>query len=150
MCSILKKYNLLDKKDDYIDLCYIGYTRALNNYDDVRASFSSYAYKCMENEILKELKRNNTKKRQCGGILDIDFIYENGENLNDKIASDVDLEMDLIKSEDINKIQKAINCLKRISSTKSFSKFVLLPSDLRFSKYSSHKYSYSLSAFLSN
>ena len=87
MYAILKKYNLYEKKEDYIDICYIGYTKAVNNYDKSKASLRSYIYKCVENEILHELSKEKAQKRQREE-LSFDFAYDEiGHDLNDIIPS---------------------------------------------------------------
>ncbi len=113
MYGVLKKYNLLDKKEDYIDLCYIGYTKAVNNYDESKATLSSYIYKCVENEILIQLRKERATKRTRQEY-SMDYIYDDkGHSLNDIVANDVDMERDIIKEETNNELYNAISKLKR-------------------------------------
>ena len=111
MYAILKKYNLYEKKEDYIDICYIGYTKAVNNYDKSKASLRSYIYKCVENEILHELSKEKAQKRQREE-LSFDFAYDEiGHDLNDIIPSNENIESDVIKKEEVANLYKTIKKL---------------------------------------
>ena len=58
---VIKKMNIFDKKDydDYYQVGVIGLINAVNNYDNnLKITFSTYAYVCIKNEILKYLKKN--------------------------------------------------------------------------------------------
>ena len=111
MYSILKQFNLWHKKDDYIDLCYIGYSKALNNYDETKSKFGTYAYKCMKNEIIGELRKENANKRQRTE-LSFDLEYdEMGHSLKDIIKDDIDIEDNFIKLETSVELCEAIKKL---------------------------------------
>ena len=108
--SVLKKYDLLKRKDDYIDLCYIGYTKALNTYKQNKASFTTYLYTCIDNEIKKELERFKQQKRAMKEV-SLDEILENENETKEFISSKYCLEDDYIKKESEGNIRKAISIL---------------------------------------
>ncbi len=75
MYSILKKYGLYNKRDDYIDICYIGYAKALKKYDSSKSKATTYIYKCIENELLQCLRKENAIKRQRNET-SLDYVYD--------------------------------------------------------------------------
>lgn len=108
MYAVLKKYGLYNRRDDYIDVCYIGYTKAINNYDEAKGKLHNYIYNCVENELLTELRKENAVKRQrteCSA----DHVYDTcGASIYDIVADDIDLEADLIRKENNDYLHKAI------------------------------------------
>ena len=113
MYFILKKYGLYDKRDDYIDLCYIGYTKGIKKYDSTKSKETTYIYKCIENEIKCCLRKENAIKRQREE-LSLDYVYdERGHDLEDLISSDVDIENDFIEKEQNNQLCEAIKKLSK-------------------------------------
>lgn len=113
MYHILKKYGLYNRREDYIDICYIGYTKALNSFDDTKGKLHSYIYKCIENALINELRKENMQKRKCDEV-SLDFIYDEfGHDFGDLIADDIDIEQDLIKQEEKQTLDTAILCLTK-------------------------------------
>jgi RNA polymerase sporulation-specific sigma factor len=111
MFFLLGKYKLLNQKDDYMDLCYIGYVKALNTFkEDKKASFSSYAYSCMENELKQELRKKKMKKRQREE-LSLDYIIDDQNDVYELISNNYNLEEECIKNESEKNIRKAISIL---------------------------------------
>ena len=117
MYSILKKYGLYDKREDYIDICYIGYAKALKKYDSSKSKASTYIYKCIENEIMQCLRKENAIKRQRKESI-LDYVYdERGHGLEDLISNDVDIENDFIEKKQKNQLCEAI---KKLSKKEQF------------------------------
>jgi len=113
MYSILKKYGLYNKREDYIDVCYIGYAKALKKYDSSKSKVTTYIYKCIENEIMQELRKENAIKRQRDD-LSLNCVYdEKGHDLEDLISSDVNIENDFIEKEQNNQLCEAIKKLSK-------------------------------------
>ena len=113
MYFILKKYGLYNKREDYIDICYIGYAKALKKYDSSKSKPTTYIYKCIENELLCEMRKENAKKRQREES-SLNYVYdENGHDLEDLISSDVDIENDFIEKEQNNQLCEAIKKLSK-------------------------------------
>lgn len=110
--TILKKYDLLKKKDDYIDLCYIGYTKALKTYRANKASFTTYLYTCIDNEIKKELERSKQQKRAMKEV-SLDAILDNENETKEFMSSKYCLEEDYINKESENNIRQAISVLTK-------------------------------------
>lgn len=108
MYSILDKYNLIKRKDEYIDLCYIGYTKALKYYDGDKSSFGTFVYRCMEFELLSYLRKEKTNTRKLNNnLLSIEYEYDRG-TLEDTLMSENNTEKEIIKQETINELYKAI------------------------------------------
>ena len=113
MYSILKKYGLYNKREDYIDVCYIGYAKALKKYDSSKSKPTTYIYKCIENELLQYLRKENAKKRQREET-SLDYVYdEKGHDLEDLIDSGIDIENDFIEKEQNNRLCEAIKKLSK-------------------------------------
>lgn len=113
MYSILKKYGLYDKREDYIDICYIGYAKALKKYDSSKSKPATYFYKCIENEILQYLRKENAIKRQCKES-SLNYIYdETGHTLEYLISNDVDIENDFIEKEQNKELYNSIKNLTK-------------------------------------
>lgn len=111
MYSILKKYGLYNKREDYIDICYIGYSKALKKYDSSKSKPATYFYKCIENEILQFLRRENAQKRQYEES-SMDYVYDNhGHDLNDIISDNVNIEEDYIIKEQQQELFISLNKL---------------------------------------
>jgi len=113
MYYILKKYGLYNKREDYIDICYIGYAKALKKYDSSKSKPATYIYKCIENELLQCLRKENAKKRQREES-SLDYVYdEKGHDLKDLIDSGIDIENDFIKKEQNKQLCEAIKKLSK-------------------------------------
>lgn len=50
--------------DDWYDIVALGFLNAISAFDDKKAKFSTYAYKCMLNAVRKEKRNNMTKNKQ--------------------------------------------------------------------------------------
>lgn len=113
MYYLLKKYGLLSKQDDYIDLCYIGYTKALNTFNDKKnVTFTTYAYKCMENELKQEIRKQNMKKRKREE-LSLDYILQDGRNTYNLISDTDSTEEECFQRESYRNIQQTISDLDK-------------------------------------
>ena len=63
VAHIVKKYSLSDEADDLISVGSIGLIKAINTYSpDFGTQFSTYAARCIENEILMLLRVNKKHK----------------------------------------------------------------------------------------
>ena len=110
---ILKKYGLYNKREDYIDICYIGYAKALKKYDSSKSKPTTYIYKCIENELLQYLRKENAKKRQREES-SLDYVYDDhGHDLEDLIDSGIDIENDFIEKEQNKQLCEAIKKLSK-------------------------------------
>jgi len=68
MYSILKKHHLYNRREDYIDLCYLGFCKALKTHDASKSTFGNYVYRCMNNEVQKQLRHETANKRLTNDI----------------------------------------------------------------------------------
>lgn len=113
MYFILKKYGLYDKREDYIDVCYLGYAKALNKYDKNKSKKVTYIFKCIENELSQQLRKENTKKSKRNDISLNYIIDETGWDLEKTISNDVDIENDFLKQEDICQLYQTFSKLNK-------------------------------------
>lgn len=92
--------------DDLVSLCYMGLIKAARTYDQGKAAFSSYASKCMENEILQEIRKN---KRHMGHVTtSLDAGLADDATLADIIPDPRDAYQDL--DESMSKVDLAGLC----------------------------------------
>ncbi len=113
MYSILKKHGLYNKREEYIDVCYIGYAKALKKYDSSRSKPTTYIYKCIENELMQCLRKERAIKRQREQS-SLDYVYDEcGHDLEDLISNDVDIENNFIKKEENIKLFDTIKKLTK-------------------------------------
>lgn len=114
---ILQKMNLYNQLDEYYDIAIIGLTKAAKNYDETKQiNFSTFAGKCIRNEILLYLRQqqSNRLKANYNTIsLEKTVFEENGNKilLIDKIPGNVNIEQELINNEKIIHLYKAISNL---------------------------------------
>lgn len=66
VAHIVKKYeNTLDEKDDLLSIGTIGLIKAIDTYNgDKGTKLATYAAKCIENEILMQLRSNKKKRNE--------------------------------------------------------------------------------------
>lgn len=91
--SFLQKYKL--SVDDYYGLAAIGLCKAGLTFDVTKSNFSTYAYKCMFNVVMPELR----KKTQAKTIPDYQIVYYQAE-LNDNNGGDTASFMNYIPSKE--------------------------------------------------
>lgn len=114
---ILQKMNLYNQLDEYYDIAIIGLIKAAKNYDETKQiNFSTFAGKCIRNEILHYLRQqqSNRLKANYNTIsLEKTVFKEKGNKilLIDKIPGNVNIEQELINNEKIIHLYKAISNL---------------------------------------
>ena len=66
VAHIVKKYHNLDReKEDMISIGTIGLIKAINTFNPAKKiKLATYASRCIENEILMYLRRNNKTKME--------------------------------------------------------------------------------------
>lgn len=92
-----------------IDICYIGFVKAINTYNSKKSKFNTHAYICMRNEILQEFRKNKNKPKY---EYSLNFEIENNDGTceyQDLIEDTFDLE-EVITHKDL--YVKAINLLE--------------------------------------
>lgn len=70
---INKSFKQYLSNDDIIQEGYIGLWKAIKTYDDSHSSFSTYAIKCIYNNILMYIRDNLSKLHD--NILSLDYLY---------------------------------------------------------------------------
>lgn len=53
--------------EDCLQIAFVALQRAIDTYQPGRAEFSTYAYRCINNEFCKQLRRQSRQKRSEGG-----------------------------------------------------------------------------------
>ena len=94
VAHIIKKYYQNDGSDDLVSIGTIGLIKAINTFDISKSiKLSSYASRCIENEILMHF-RNNRKSSQDISLNDTIDTDKDGNPLTlmDTMASDMDIE----------------------------------------------------------
>lgn len=112
VAHIVKKYSQADEADDLISVGSLGLIKAINTFEpNVGTQFSTYAAKCIENEILMLLRLNKKHKNtisieealgsdsEDNEISLIDIMYEDNSNVETLVDNS-------ILSEKINKLLK--------------------------------------------
>ena len=106
-----------DKWDeDIVQTGRVGLVRAANTFDESKNyMFSTYAYKCIKNEILLYLRYKNTKwneSQECS-LNETIYVSSDGDEiaLQDVLASDVDLEKSVCDNVQFNIM---LNCVEQL------------------------------------
>lgn len=75
---INKKFPYLNEDDDIYQMGLIGLWHAIETYSNKKYTFSTYASKCIYNEILLYIKKGQTKKRKINteDILSLNYKYD--------------------------------------------------------------------------
>ncbi|MGL5972178.1 MAG: RNA polymerase sporulation sigma factor SigK [Oscillospiraceae bacterium] len=111
VAHIVKKYyNKQSEQDDLISIGTIGLIKAVNSFkSDKNIKFSTYASKCIENEILMYFRsqKKNSNNLYINDSIDVD---KNGNPLTllDIIPDTTDVEQDIENKINIEKMLKVI------------------------------------------
>jgi RNA polymerase sporulation-specific sigma factor len=106
--GILKKMNLKYHRDELFDIGMIGFVKGLNTYNDNKGTkISTYLYKCVKNEIMKQLKYENCVSRTAD-VVSLNVLVGKDEEteLGDLIGYKEEYEKNLYKSE----LYRIIDC----------------------------------------
>ena len=91
---VLKKYKNIDcSKEELVAVGNLGLVKAIDNYDLSKGvAFTTYAFRCIDNEILMFL-RYLKKQKNVESIEDVVFCSKNGREFRvyDKISDDIDI-----------------------------------------------------------
>ena len=97
-------------KNDLISFGIIGLMKAIDTYDLTRnIEFSTYASKCINNEILMYLRRMEKHKNTCSLDDMRTFIDGKEFKLEDAISSEINIEKDYIDKEKYLRIREIVN-----------------------------------------
>jgi len=100
VAHIVKKYSQTEEADDLISVGSLGLIKAINSYQEGHGTqFSTYAAKCIENEILMLLRVNKKHKNDCSiddilcadeennKITVIDLAYEEDNDVSNMVEN---------------------------------------------------------------
>ena len=116
---VLKNLKIMYLKDLYYDVGMIGLVKACRTYDKEKGfTFSTYAYNVIKNEILCELKKENTEIRKSNKntiSLNTLLSFDGNEaiTLEDKIPDDFNLEEYVETKEENEKLYTMIKTLTK-------------------------------------
>ena len=117
---VVKKYNQSEEADDLISVGSLGLIKAINSYDmDNGTQFSTYAARCIENEILMLIRANKKHKSN----LSIEDVLGRDDEENEITIGDlnyddnVNVEM-LVEHDDLSK--KLRRLLKESLTSREF------------------------------
>ena len=120
VAHIVKKYNMCGEADDLISVGSIGLIKAIESYEDGKGSqLSTYASRCIENEILMLLRV--TKKHKFVLSLQDSLGQDKDGNeveLRDIIAESDDSIMDKVENNILN--EKLVDLIKEILSPREY------------------------------
>ena len=114
---VLKQLGLYEQRDNYYDLGLIGLVRAANEYDETKGyTFTTYAATCIRNEILRDIRHNQSDKRKANlNTISLEVVVNSDAGkdtlLIDSIPSDFDMEEYIIQREDMLALHKAFKML---------------------------------------
>lgn len=107
----LKYYNGNDTEDIF-QICTIGLIKAVNNFDiEKNILFSTFAIKCIENEI-NNYFRNNYKLNNLVSLNEKEFSDQEEEKI-ELLVSDINIEEEVTKKEVSELLLDAINSLEK-------------------------------------
>lgn len=114
---VLKKMGLQKYTDDLYDIGLIGLVGAANTYDpDKGYKFSTYATKCIKNDIMIYLRKLQTETRKANyNVLSLNTIINDDDKHQvefiDTIPDDFDMEEHILQKDRLNRLSKAIKTL---------------------------------------
>ena len=110
--SILVRFGgIYDKdKDDFYSIGNEVFVSAIRSYVDGKQSFDSYLRGCISNRVKTEITRRNAAKRSAD-IIPMTAINEDGEESEMDVASDFDLEEDILSGESAKEIYENLSSL---------------------------------------
>lgn len=119
-----KKYIYIGKSlDDLISIGVVGLIKAVDNYKlDKNIAFSTYAARCINNEILMKLRHNETNL----SIYENCFQQEDGSNIliEKKLKSNINIEEDVVNKIYISETMKIVDELLKELDPKTRKIFV--------------------------
>lgn len=110
--SILINFGgIYDKdKDDFYSIGNEVFASVLNTYKDGKQSFGTYLRNCISNRIKTEITRRNAAKRTAD-LVPMTSINEDGEESEIDVASDFNLEEDILSEESAKTIYNNLSGL---------------------------------------
>lgn len=127
---IIKKMNLYNQLEEWIDVGTIGLIKGVKTYkQDKGFKLSTYLTRCIRNEILQEIRNLNTDKRKANlNTISLDKeIYNNEKDdaicLIDTLPSKENVEYEVIKNDAMKDILKGLNDKEKYVLVNSYGLF---------------------------
>ncbi len=128
----------LETQKEYIAIGIIGLIKAVDTFDISRGkTFGTYAGKCIENELLMELRKN--KKYQKNVSIDSPLSEYENLNIGDTLTDDNDIVEDYERKEEIEEAKEKLERIKEI--VVSFDSRLTKILSLRLGLFNTRKYS---------
>lgn len=112
VAHIIKKYeNVTEEKDDLLSIGIIGLIKAVDTFNhSANNKLATYAARCIENEVLMQLRSNKNRKNLCYLNSSVSTDKEGNEiSLVDVIKDEKESTLEtIIKNESIDKLIKAL------------------------------------------
>ena len=103
----------LAEKEDYYFAGLVGLINGIDNYDNTKSKEITFLYNCIKYSIIREFKFRASKKRNVIPVsLNTVIDKESQTELQDIIPSNMNIEQELIKCEQLKAIYNAIDKLK--------------------------------------
>lgn len=95
-------------EEEWYGLLAIELCKAVKHHNKHLGELSTFYYRLCDNLLYTKITKSNAQKRQDGGILSLDYEYEDGSctyTMLDKIESDLDTTLDkIIVDEKLNEL----------------------------------------------
>lgn len=105
---IHKYYPTFVDDEDIVQCGMLGLCKAANTWDENKSTFSTYAGKCIRNEINYEFR----DRKKHNGVLSLDYEYSNGSN-EDITLKDMVIGQDDVDYVDTSFIYQNLNTFER-------------------------------------
>ena len=121
------RYSKTYDHDDAVSLCVIALVKAIQTFDTKKGyKFSSYAVRCMNNEMLMDIRKEK-KHRQIVSFEEpiINRYNDSKINVADTLAEDDNLDENMIQSERVRAVKIALKELKNFVSERDYTIFLM-------------------------
>lgn len=109
----INKLGLNKKQDDFYDIGLIGITHGINNYDASKGyKESTYLYTCIYHQLIRHIKLHYKRDMFRLSMVSMEKQIGNDIYLYDAISDSLNIEEELIKKENIERMYKCIDKLK--------------------------------------
>ena len=107
---VINKEHLVFRYDDVFDLGLIGLMKGINTFDKTKGfKLSTYLYKCIKNEIDKQLRTETCLKRNFETVSLNTIINEDETELREMLGDENDYQDKLISDEIMIKITRRLS-----------------------------------------
>lgn len=114
---VLGKMNLYEQREDYYDIGMIGLIKAAKTYVPNKGIvFSTYAVRCIKNEVLIEIRKEKSNKRKVNyNCVSLEQPVNGNDDekitIGDTLKSNIDIEKEMIRKEERELLYKSLSKL---------------------------------------